>query len=114
MIDVCISPTSLKLANVTPVYKKDTKNSKENYRPVIILPNISKIYERCLFQLTSNYFENVFSTFHCGFRQGRSVQYCLMSMIEKWKKSVDKEKTFAALLTDLSKAFDYLIVPNRC
>ena len=39
MIDVCIFPTSLKLANVIPVYKKGSKNSKENYMPVSILPN---------------------------------------------------------------------------
>ena len=108
MIDVCIFPTSLKLANITRVYKKDSKNSKENYRPVSIFPNISKIYGRCLFKPTSNYFENIFSKFQCGFRQGPSAQYCLTSMTEKWKKSVDKGKTFAALLTDLSKAFDCL------
>ena len=48
MIDVCVFPTSLKLANITPVYKKVLKNSKEIYRPVSIMPNISKIYERCL------------------------------------------------------------------
>ena len=83
MIDVCIFPTSLKLANITPVYKKGSKNSKENYRPVSILPNISKIYERCLFKPISNYFENIFSKFQCGFRQGLSAQYCLISMIEK-------------------------------
>ena len=63
MIDVCIFPTSLKLANITPVYKKGSKNSKENYRSVSVLPNISKIYERCLFQPISNYFENIFSKF---------------------------------------------------
>ena len=108
MIDVCIFPTSLKLANITRVYKKGSKNSKVNYRPVSILPNISKIYERYLFKPISNYFENIFSKFQCGFRQGLSAQYCLISMIEKWKKSVDKGKTFAALLTDLSKAFDCL------
>ena len=61
MIDVCIILTSLKLANITPVYKKGSKNSKENYRPVSILPNISKIYERCLFKPISSYFENIFS-----------------------------------------------------
>ena len=108
IIDVCIFPTSLKLANITRVYKKDSKNSKENYRPVSIFPNISKIYGRCLFKPTSNYFENVFSKFQCGFRQGPSAQYCLTSMTEKWKKSVDKGKTFAALLTDLFKVFDCL------
>ena len=89
MIDVCIFPTSLKLANTTV----SSKNSKENYRLVIILPNISKIYERCLLKLISNYFENIFSKFHCGFRHGLSAQYCLISVIEKWKKSVDKRKT---------------------
>ena len=91
------------------MYKKGSKNLKENYRAVSTLPNISKIYERCLFQPISNYFENIFSKFQCGFRQGLSAQYCLISMIEKWKKCVDKGKTFAALLTDLSKAFDCLV-----
>ena len=48
-INQCISksifPSDLKLADVTPVYKKKSKNSKDNYRPVSILSNISKIYE---------------------------------------------------------------------
>ena len=39
----------LKLANITPVFKKVDRNSKENYRPVSILSNISKIFERCMF-----------------------------------------------------------------
>ena len=63
MIDVCIFPISLKLGNITPVYKEGPKNSKENYRPVSIWPDISKIYERCLFKPISNYFENIFSKF---------------------------------------------------
>ena len=108
MIDVCIFPKSLKLANVTPVYKKASNNSKESYRPVSILPNISKNYKRCLFKPISNYLENNFFKFHSGFRQGVSAQHSLIPMAEKWKKSLDKEKTFAALLTDLSKAFCYL------
>ena len=83
MVDVCVFPTTLKLANIAPVYKKGSKNSKENYKSVSILPNISKIYERCLFKPMSNYFENTFSKFQCGFRQGLSAQYCLISMIEK-------------------------------
>ena len=112
MTDVCIFPASLKLANITPVYKKGSKNSKGKYRPVSILPNILKIYERYLFKPISNYFKNIFSKFQCDFRYGLSAQYCL-----KWKKSVDKRKNFAALLTDLSKTFDclpqYLIIAKR-
>ena len=60
MVDVCVFPTTLKLANIAPVYKKGSKNSKENYKSVSILANISKIYERCLFKPMSNYFENIF------------------------------------------------------
>ena len=63
MIDVCIFPTSLKLANITPVYKKGSKNSKENYRPVSILPNISEIYEGCLFKPISIIWKISFQNF---------------------------------------------------
>ena len=50
--------------------------------------------------------EPLFSKQQCGFRKGYSTQYCLLSMLEKWKSAVDKGKYFGALLTDLSKAFD--------
>ena len=43
------SPCTMKLANVTPVYKKDSRPEKGNYRPVNILPNISKVFERCIY-----------------------------------------------------------------
>ena len=56
----------------------------------------------------SDYLGIFFRKFQCGFRQGISTQHCLLVMIEKWKKFVDKGKTFGALLTDLSKAFDCL------
>ena len=45
----------------------------------------------------------------CGFRQRFSAQYCLISITEQWKKVTDKGKTFPALLTDSSKAFDSLL-----
>ena len=54
----------------------------------------------------SDYLGNFFSKFECGFPQGISAQHCFLAMIEKWEISVDKGKTFGALLTDLLKAFD--------
>ena len=99
-------PDDLKEADVIPVYKKKSKLSKENYRPISILPNFSKVYERCLYDQISKYFETRFSKFQCGFRKGYSAQHCLLAMIEKWKTAVDNGGVFAALLTDLSKAFD--------
>ena len=98
----------MKIADVTPAYKKNSKYSKDNYRPVSILSNISKIYERCIYDQIEKYFDDILSKYQCGFRKGYSAQHCLMSLIEKWKESVDSGGAFGALLTDLSKAFDCL------
>ena len=60
----------LKEADIVPVHKKKSKFSKENYRPISILPNISKVYERCLYDQISNFLEDVFSKYQCGFCKG--------------------------------------------
>ena len=101
-------PSDLKFADVTPAYKKKSKNSKDNYRPVSILSNISKVYERCIYDQMEAYFETILSPNQCGFCKGFSAQHCLISLIEKWKKSIDNGGAFGALITDLSKAFDCL------
>ena len=108
MIDTDIYPEQLKWADVKPAHKKGSHTDKENFRPVSILPNISKIYERCLFKQLKNYFEDLFSKYQCGFRKGFSVANCLLPMIEKWRESLDQGRAYGALLTDLSKAFDCL------
>ena len=81
---------------------------KYKHRPISILPNISKVYEICLYDQMSEFFDNIFSKYQCGFRKSYSAQHCLLVMIEKWKKVVDNGGAFGALLTDLSKAFDYI------
>ena len=101
-------PNFLKLGDITPLHKKGRKDDKGNYRPVSILPTLSKIFERIIFEQMSAFFDNFFSDQQCGFRKGYSAQHCLLNLLEKWKNSVDKGKSFGALLTDLSKAFDCL------
>ena len=71
--------TDLKLADVTPAYKRKSKTSKDNYRPVSILSNISKVYERCIYDQIENYFDQVLSKFQCGFRKGFNAQHCLIA-----------------------------------
>ena len=53
-------------------------------------------------------FDEILSKYQFGFRKGFDTQHCLVSMIEKWKESVDKGGAFGALMTDLSKVFDCL------
>ena len=102
-------PAQLKVANVTPIYKKGPRTTTGNYRPVSILPNISKIYEKCIYEQLFSYFETILSKYQCGFRKGYSDQHCLIVMLEKWRTALDNNGRFGALLTDLSKAFDCLI-----
>ena len=101
-------PSDSKVTDVTPAFKKKSKTSKDNYRPISILPNIFKIRERCLYNQLQTYFNDILSKYQCGFRKGFNAQHCLISMMEKWKESVDNNGAFGALMTDLSKAFDCL------
>ena len=57
-----------------------------------------------MFRQSSSFMDSHLVKQQCGFRKGYSTQYCLFVMLEKWKNSVDKGKSFGALLT----AFDYL------
>ena len=101
-------PSCLKFADATQLHKKRRKDAKQKYRPVSILPTLSKIYERSMFKQMPSFFEDIFSKHQCGFRKGFSTQQCLLTLFEKWKNAVDKGKMFGALLTDLSKASDLL------
>ena len=85
-----------------------SKTSKDNYRPVSILSNISKVYERCIYEQLQSYFEKILSPYQCGLRKGFNAQHCLIALIKTWKKSVDSGGAFGALMTDLSKVFDCL------
>ena len=98
----CIFLSILKTAAITPVHKK-LKLDKSNYRPVSVIPNISKLFERCMHRQISEYFETIFWKFQCGFRND-----CLLAMVVNCKKALDQGKEYGALLTVLSKAFDCL------
>ena len=103
-------PNGLKHADVTPVFKKDDKSDKSNYRPISIVPNLSKVYERIMQNQIYPYLNKIFSKYQCGFGKGFSAQHCLIAMIEKLSQSLDSGRQAAAVLTDLSKALIALIM----
>ena len=87
---------------------KTSKFDIENYRRVSIFPALSRIYERCMFDQVYNYFNQILSEHHCGFRQGHSTQHSLLLMVEKLKKSFDNNGVGGMLLTYLSILLDSL------
>ena len=107
-VDKGMFPSVLKHADIAPAFKKGYRGSKENYRPVSILPVISKIFEKLLCNQITPFMDQFLSNYQCGFRKGFNAQHCLLAMLEKWKKAIDTKKVFGALLTDPSKASDCL------
>ena len=69
-----VFPKFLKYAEVTPIFKKNSKLEKTNYRPVSVLPCLSKLLEGVLVQQLSLYFDDIFSPYISGFRKKHSCQ----------------------------------------
>ena len=100
----------VKLADVTPVFKKKDPLDKTNYRPVSVLSQVSKIFrksERIMQKQINEHIKNK-SPYLCRYRKGLSTQYSLLSLTDRWKKILDYKGFGRAVLMDLSKVFDML------
>ena len=106
--ETCKFPNFMKKAQVLPLYKKKDPLNKENYRPVSVLPTISKIFERSMHDQLSSFMDNYFNPFLAAFRKGFGCQSTLLRLLEDWRKALDNHECVAAILMDLSKAFDCL------
>ena len=83
-------PNELKHADVTPAHKKDDTTKKTNCRPINILPSVSKNFGNMFNQILA-YIEKYLSPY-LGFHKHYNTQNCLIVMIEKWKKALDKKR----------------------
>ena len=101
-------PFSLKTADITHIHKDKEKTKKKNFRPISILPILSKLYEGNMFDQILSYVSTFLSPYLFGYRKGYSTQHCLLLMIEMWRKALDERQVAGSILTDLSKAFDCL------
>ena len=85
-------PSELKLAEVTPVFKKLDCMNKENYRPISLLSHMSKVFERILYNQLNDFMKDKLSNILTGFRKGHSAQHSLLIMIEKWKRAINEKR----------------------
>ena len=81
---------------------------KEIYRPVSILSNFSKVFERLIYNQLNDFIETKFSKFLTGFRKNHNAQNALLRMIENWKMQLNKRNRIGVIVMDLSKTFDTL------
>ena len=101
-------PDKLKQAVITPIPKKGNSRDPANYRPISILPALSKLYEKAMAKQLTQFFENKFSMYLCCFRKNHSTQDALVRLLNSWQNSLDKKHIVGTLLMDLSKAYDCL------
>ena len=101
-------PKSCKVAKLKPLYKKGSKNDPQNYRPISILPILSKIIERVVHDQTNNFLgnNNILYKFQSGFRGKHSTNECLSYLNDKILKGFDEGLLTGMILIDLQKAFD--------
>ena len=102
-------PEELKRSEVISLHKKLDPLKKENYRPVSLLPHVSKVFERIIYKQVNTYTEDKLSKYLTGFRKSHGTQYLIVTMLEKWKKAIDKGECVSELFLDFSKAFDTII-----
>ena len=101
-------PSQLKQAKIFPIFKGGTKTDPSNYRPISILPTISKIFERHVNKHLMGYLNkhNLINKNQSGFRAKHSCQTALIKLIDKWMECIDKGDIVGTLFLDFRKAFD--------
>ena len=92
-----------------PIFKKKNRANITNYRPVSILSNLSKVFERCMYIQIYEYLNKILSKWQWSFRQGCSAHHSLVVMIEKWRQCLDNGGVSGALLRDIFKSFDFIL-----
>ena len=103
-----IFPENLKIAKVSPVYKKDEEFLLTNYRPISVLPCLSKLLERIMYNRLFKYLSDnsILYKKQFGFQTSHSTEHSILLLVNQLYQSFDESKVSLGILIDLSKAFD--------
>ena len=105
-----IFPSKLKIAKVIPLHKKNEKDLLDNYRPISLLPSISKVFERIVYNQLYSYLTTIGILFKSqyGFRKSHSTETAAIELTVTLLQNLDNGEIPIAIFLDLSKAFDTL------
>ena len=101
-------PSKMKLAKVTPIFKKGDKLCVNNYRPISLLTSLSKILEKIIYSRTITFLQkhDIISNSQFGFREKHNTTHALLSLINTVSVSIEKSYHTIGMFLDFSKAFD--------
>lgn len=108
MLETGIFPKILKISKVIPLYKKGDPLLISNYRPISLLPTISKVFERVIYDQLYTYFNtnDLLAKQQFGFRAKHSTDLAAIQLTDYIRYEMDQMKTPVNIYIDLSKAFD--------
>ena len=95
-------------ADVCPIHKKNEKEKCVNYRPISLLPNITKIFERVMYNRLDNFLSTseIIYKFQFGFRKQYSTNHALLRIVEQIRTALDNNTFSFGVFIDLEKAYD--------
>ena len=101
-------PNYWKTARVIPIFKEGNKSDKSNYRPISVLPAISRLFEKLVFNQLYQYLDHkgLLSLNQSGFRRLHSNVTCLLKNTGDWKTGLDSGQMLGMVFVDLRNAFD--------
>jgi len=103
-----IYPDELKIAKVTPLHKKGDKTNVDNFRPISVLTQINKIFEKLIHTRLMEFIDKhkILKEHQFGFRKGHNTSHDITHLNESIIKNLEKKKVCAILFIDLKSAFD--------
>ena len=103
-----IFPSLNKQAIVCPIHKKEAIKRCETYRPISLLPNMSKIFERLMYMRLEDFLNSshIMYKFQFGCRKGYSTNHALLSIVEQIRNALHNKMFTCGVFIDLEKAFD--------
>ena len=110
MFEVGKLPDLLKISKILPIYKKDDDSLFSNYRPISLLPSVSKYFERAIMIQLKEYLEDnkLIHSIQYGFRKFHSTEYVALHLVDYLNYEMDSRRTPVTIHLDLSKALDCL------
>ena len=99
-------PDALKIAKIIPIYKSKETDQFKNYRPISLLPSISKIFEKIVYKRLYHFMKSKLSSKQYGFRAKRSTIQAVTELYVDIIDSFESNNMTMATFLDLSKAFD--------
>ena len=96
------------MSKIIPVYKADDETDACNYRPISLLSNFNRIFEKIIYNRMKAFIEKhqLLSLSQCGFRQAHSTEHAILDMVETIRSNMDRRRFSCGVFIDLKKAFD--------